>query len=253
MTETEKKEEPIFIVIHDTVPQSFEDYALNYAPKSWSKLFSYALPDLRHVDKCFKEKGITAFYPHISEVFKAYEYCALEKIKVVIFGQDPYHGLGQANGLAFSVKRNITIPPSLLNIYKELQREYGKEFKIPKHGDLTNWALQGVLLLNTTLTVTPGIPNSHCGYWMGFIHKTIEYILKTNQNCIFMLWGNEAQKLLPKLGELSIKLLASHPSSYSVSIQRTNIKPFNLCDHFVLANNYLVDLGKSPIDWRISD
>jgi len=244
---------PIFTIVNKRKPTSLVDYAVNYPPIYWKELFNYALADIQHVEYNFQRWNITKYYPPTEEVFNAYEKTPLMNTNVVIFGQDPYHGPGQANGLAFSVHRGIPIPPSLMNIYKELKREYGDEFVIPSHGDLTYWALQGVLLLNTTLTVSPGQPNSHAGFWMGFIDKTIEYILRTNPQCVFMLWGGEARKLLPKLGELSYKLISSHPSPLGVSKGSKDCKAFNQSDHFILANEFLQTIGKSPIDWRVPE
>ena len=170
---------------------------------------------------------------------------------MVIFGQDPYHGEGQANGLSFSVHRGVKIPPSLVNIYKELKRELKDNFEIPDHGDLTEWAEQGVLLLNTTLTVTPGQPDSHSGFWTGFIRKTIEIITKTNPQCVFLLWGVNARKLIPFLGELSHKLQASHPSPLGVHKKSKDISAFNECDHFIKTNEFLESIKKSEIYWQI--
>lgn len=182
-------------------------------------------------------------YPAKKNVFKVFDLCHLDDIKVVILGQDPYHQPKQANGLAFSVNENINHPRSLRNIFKEISRDCN--CKYPSSGDLTPWAKQGVFLLNTILTVTESIPSSHKNKgWETFTDSVIEYIDKKRANIVFMLWGNYAQSkenLLSKDKHLILK--SSHPSPFSARLS------FNGCGHFSKANSYLIKKGKTPINW----
>ncbi len=194
-------------------------------------------------DFLVKEKNKSkVIYPPSKKTFSSLNLSPLDTIKVVIIGQDPYHGEGQANGLAFAVEQGIDIPPSLRNIYKEIELDLGKVS--PNHGDLTFLAKQGVLLLNSVLTVEKGNPSSHSGKgWEKFTDKIIS-ILNTKDDLVFMLWGNYAQK---KGSIIDIKkhrvLRAPHPSPLSAN------RGFFGCKHFSKANEFLVLKGKSPIEW----
>jgi uracil-DNA glycosylase len=182
-------------------------------------------------------------YPPGKEIFKAFDHCDFDQVKVVIIGQDPYHGPGQANGLCFSVRNGVRMPPSLVNIFKEIQQDLGK--KIPASGDLERWADQGVLLLNATLTVRASSPGSHQNKgWETFTDAAIKKISDEKENVVFLLWGAYAQKK----GEIidrnkHLVLMSAHPSPFSAD------RGFFGCKHFSKANAYLKSKGLSEIDW----
>lgn len=186
-------------------------------------------------------------YPENSEIFNAFNHTPFEAVKIVILGQDPYHGSGQAHGLSFSVRKGIAIPPSLHNMYKELQSDI-PGFNYPPHGELTQWADHGVLLLNATLTVRAGQPGSHQKQgWEQFTGKAIEELSTQRTGLIFMLWGKFAQAKIPLIDtKKHFVLTAPHPSPFSAH------QGFFGCRHFSKANEILVREGKSPIDWQIS-
>ncbi len=182
-------------------------------------------------------------YPPGREIFKAFDACAFDEVKVVIIGQDPYHGTGQANGLCFSVNDNVRMPPSLVNIFKEIQTDLGKPF--PGSGNLERWARQGVLLLNATLTVRASSPGSHQNKgWEIFTDAVIKTISEAKQHVVFLLWGAYAQKK----GEVidrsrHLVLMSAHPSPFSAD------RGFFGCRHFSKANEYLKSKGLKEIDW----
>lgn len=190
-----------------------------------------------------------SIYPPQEQVFNAFLQTPFAQVKVVIMGQDPYHGKGQAHGLSFSVSRNITPPPSLKNIYKELQSDLG----IPPatHGCLIAWAKQGVLLLNATLTVREGQPKSHYGHgWERFTDAVVQRLCQRKDPLVFLLWGRSAhdkcqQFLNNPACSQHLVLTAPHPSPYSVHTG------FFGCRHFSKANEFLVAHGKAPIDWSL--
>lgn len=186
-------------------------------------------------------------YPLPSEYFAAFDHTPLDKVKVVILGQDPYHGPGQAHGLCFSVRPGVDIPPSLLNIFKELEKDVG--FQRPDHGCLTEWADQGVLLLNATLTVEASTAGSHQKRgWEEFTDAAIRYINENKKNVVFLLWGSYAQKKGEFIDQKKhLVLKAPHPSPLSAH------RGFLGCRHFSQANAYLVRHGLSPIDWTLSE
>jgi uracil-DNA glycosylase len=188
----------------------------------------------------------TPHYPPKKDVFKAFQFTPFEKIKAVILGQDPYHGEGQANGLAFSVNRDVRIPRSLTNIYKELNSDLGVE--IPKHGDLSKWALEGVLLMNSILTVEPHKPASHRNIgWEEYTDEIIQTINEKKKNIVFILWGNYAQKKGRYIDEEKHLVIKSpHPSPYSANRGFLGSKPFSRC------NDYLKKNGIEEIDWSIA-
>jgi uracil-DNA glycosylase len=187
-------------------------------------------------------------YPPGSFIFNAFNLTDIEKVKVVIIGQDPYHGPNQAHGLSFSVQKGIPAPPSLANIYKEIQNDLGIS-NSKTNGDLTYWAEQGVLLLNATLTVRAGQPNSHAGIgWQRFTDKVIQVLNEQCEHLVFMLWGNFAKEKGAHIdARKHLILKAAHPSPFSVE------KGFYGCKHFSKANEYLVSHGKLPIDWMIKE
>ncbi len=185
-------------------------------------------------------------YPPMNDLFNALHYTAYKDVKVVILGQDPYHGPHQAHGLCFSVMKGVKTPPSLVNIYKELARDL--KCSIPNHGYLVSWAKQGVLMLNTVLTVRAASANSHRNMgWEQFTDKIIELLNQRDEPIIFMLWGNPAQtkgKLIT--GKHHLILKSTHPSPLSAH------RGFLGCGHFSTANNFLISCGKEPIDWQIT-
>ena len=183
-------------------------------------------------------------YPDRNNIYNALKLTPPEKVKVVILGQDPYINEGQANGLSFSVQPGIAIPPSLRNIFREQRKDLG--IIQPNSGDLTKWAEQGVLLLNTTLTVRAGLSNSHQGKGWGIFTDNIIKYLGQKENIVFMLWGNNA-KAKRKLIDSSKNLIleAAHPSPLSAT------RGFFGCQHFSKANNYLIEHNLSPIDWQL--
>lgn len=197
--------------------------------------------------KCFliKERKRYTIYPKGSEIFHAFQLTPFEKVRVVIIGQDPYHGHNQANGLSFSVKSGVSRPPSLKNILKELVDDLGIE--ISKSGDLSKWAKQGVLLLNATLSVREQHPGSHQKKgWEEFTDRIIKEISKKKQGVVFLLWGRFAQK---KEAIINLKkhhvLKASHPSPFSA------YNGFFGCKHFSKTNGILIESNTIPINWKI--
>ncbi len=184
-------------------------------------------------------------YPPGNRIFAAFDSCPLDKLKVVIIGQDPYHGPRQANGLCFSVYDGIPHPPSLVNIFKEAVEDVGIPY--PSSGDLSRWANQGVLLLNATLTVRAGQAGSHQGKgWEVFTDAVIEYISRHKENIVFMLWGGYAKRKGTVIDESKHKVLRSgHPSPLSAN------KGYWFGNkHFSQANAYLSSIGKTPVDWQ---
>lgn len=183
-----------------------------------------------------------AIYPAAANIFNAFNLCPLDKVKVVIIGQDPYHEPGQAHGLCFSVLPPTPVPPSLQNIYKEIKDDLGRDSKT--NGDLTDWAKQGVLLLNATLTVQAHLAASHAGKgWEQFTDAVIK-VLSNRQNIVYMLWGSFAQKKAGFVNpDKNLILKSAHPSPLSA------YRGFFGNHHFSLANDYLEKHGMSPIDW----
>lgn len=184
-------------------------------------------------------------YPPRDKIFRALMLTPYDEVKVVIIGQDPYYQPGVANGLAFSVNRNQPIPQSLHNIYLELQADLGLDY--PPHGDLTQWAQQGVLLLNTVLTVSGGKPNSHRGFgWEVFTDRIIERLNDSPHRLIFLLWGAHAQEKAKIVdGTRHFILKAAHPSPRSAH------RGFFGCRHFSQTNRLLRQIGRMPINWQI--
>lgn len=185
-------------------------------------------------------------YPPAPDVFNAFRFTEFSDVKVVILGQDPYHGPNQAHGLAFSVQKGIAPPPSLLNIYKELVAEFN-DFQIPQHGYLASWAEQGVLLLNTVLTVEQGKAHSHSEIgWERFTDKVIEQLNAQRENLVFLLWGSHAQKKGRMIDRTRhCVLTAPHPSPLSA------YRGFFGCGHFEKTNAYLTAHQIAPIRWQL--
>ncbi len=186
-------------------------------------------------------KGKTVFPPK-AELFNAFKLTPFEQIKVVILGQDPYHGPNQAHGLSFSVKKPVRQPPSLQNIFKELEKDLG--IARPDHGDLTGWAKQGVLLLNASLSVEAHLPQSHAKFgWHEFTDHVIDCINEHPEPIVFMLWGASARKKAARLDSRHLILEAPHPSPLSAH------RGFLGCHHFSQANTFLERMGRGRIDW----
>lgn len=183
------------------------------------------------------------FFPPPSLVFNALNLCPLHETRVVIIGQDPYHNPGQAMGLSFSVPRGVRVPPSLRNIYEELESDI-PGFRAPDHGDLRGWASQGVLLLNDTLTVARNQPASHSKVgWKSFTTRILELVNERQSNVVFMLWGSHAREKAAMVSRARhLVLQAGHPSPFSAKL-------FMGCRHFSKANAYLKAHGRGEIDW----
>ncbi|HEV7780494.1 MAG TPA: uracil-DNA glycosylase [Chitinophagaceae bacterium] len=194
--------------------------------------------------KTEKSQG-KVIYPPGSQIFNAFNTTPFDKVKAVILGQDPYHGKGQAHGLCFSVPYGVAPPPSLVNIFKELESDTG--VPIPQHGNLTHWAEQGVFLLNASLTVRAGEPMSHAKIgWAEFTNTVIKKIADLKKNVVFILWGKFAQEKTVLIDQSKHLVLRSvHPSPLSVHAG------FYGCKHFSKTNEYLVSKGIDPIDWRL--
>lgn len=186
-----------------------------------------------------------AVYPANNLIFNAFFQTPFNEVKAVILGQDPYHGAGQAMGLSFAVNKGIKIPPSLQNIYKELKEEF-PDFVIPNHGDLSNWAKEGVLLLNASLTVLAGKANSHAKIgWQNFTDAAISALSQKRENLVFMLWGNFAKAKANLIDNSKhLILTAAHPSPLAGGA-------FFGCNHFKSCNEFLISKGEKPINWNL--
>ena len=194
-----------------------------------------------------EEYSKKVIYPPSEEIFQALHLTPLQDVKVLILGQDPYHNIGQAHGLCFSVRPDVEIPPSLVNIYKELESDLG--CYVPNHGFLEKWAKQGVLLLNTVLTVRAHEANSHQGRgWEQFTDAIIQAVNEQDRPIVYMLWGRPAQSKIPMLSNPKhLVLKAPHPSPLSA------YRGFFGCKHFSQANDFLTAHGQSAIDWQIEN
>ncbi len=189
------------------------------------------------------EYATRTIYPAMENIFNALNYTAYNDVKVVIIGQDPYHEPNQAQGLSFSVPENVDIPPSLVNIFKEIHDDL--DIDPIKSGDLTRWAKQGVLLLNTTLTVRAHQANSHRGHgWEEFTGQIINLLSKREKPIVFLLWGSNAQAFAPQIASHHLILKAPHPSPLS------SYRGFFGCKHFSKCNEFLIKNGETSIDWH---
>lgn len=216
---------------------------------SWKEVLNdeFSKPYFQQIVAFLKTEKIQGkiIYPPGSLIFNAFSTTSFDKVKVVLLGQDPYHGAGQAHGLCFSVLNGVALPPSLQNIYKELHDDIG--IPIPKTGNLTPWAEQGVFLLNASLTVRAGDPLSHSKIgWVTFTDAVIKTISSQKRNVVFLLWGKFAQDKQVLIDETKHHVLkAAHPSPLSVS------SGFFGCRHFSKTNNFLTKDGIEPIDWKL--
>jgi uracil-DNA glycosylase len=218
---------------------------MNINEPGWNSLLKkeFSKPYFKEINQSIKSSD-TIIYPPEQEIFKAFELCPLETTKVVILGQDPYHNPKEAMGLSFSVPKNIKVPPSLKNIFKEIHSDLG--ITPAPHGDLSSWAKQGVLLLNAILTVEHKRPASHRKLgWQAFTNTCITLLSEHKQNLVFMLWGNFAKEKKQFIsGDSHLILEASHPSPLARGA-------FFGSKHFSQANHYLEKCGTSPIDWSL--
>jgi uracil-DNA glycosylase len=243
MEQQQQDLEPIFEIL-PSVHNDMTFFELSKTiPSSWRPVFEEAKDEFVYLDKIIQ----TPVFPEKKNIFRAFELTPLDKVKVVLLGQDPYHqrkenGYPRAQGLSFSVSKTDEIPMSLKNIYQEIKNEY-PEYTPPNHGDLTRWARQGVLLLNSSLTVVPGKPGSHGVIWHGLLSKIFQAIGEVNRKCIYLLWGNFAKDMSEYIPETSVKLFTSHPSGFSVT------KGFFGCGHFKEVNRILKERGEEEIEW----
>ena len=212
----------------------------NYLVEEFEKPYFNELTEF--VKKEYKNEIV---YPPPRYIFRAFDLCPFEKVKVVILGQDPYHGKRQANGLAFAVDEREAVPPSLQNIFKEIESDFGKPL-VHASGDLSRWAKQGVLLLNATLTVRARFAGSHQGRgWELFTDAAVKALSEERAHLVFMLWGNYAKAKGAHIDrDKHLVLEAPHPSPFSAA------SGFFGCKHFSKANDYLIAHGETPIDWR---
>lgn len=205
-------------------------------------------PYFQHILQTVREERMAGktIYPPASDVFNAFKATEFDQVKVVILGQDPYHGANQAHGLSFSVRKGVAVPPSLVNIYKELAADIA-DFRIPEHGNLEQWATQGVLLLNTVLTVQAGLAHSHAQLgWETFTDHVIDVLNRHREHIVFLLWGSHARKKGEMIDRNKHKVLtAPHPSPLSAH------RGFLGCKHFSQTNSYLIQQGLTPINWQI--
>ena len=223
-------------------------YDLNMKFNSWREFVEseaekpYFRKLMRKVDA---EREKAEVFPSREDMFSCFRACPLEKTRVVIVGQDPYHGAGQAHGMSFSVKKGVKNPPSLQNIFKELHVDLGCE--IPSHGFLENWAKQGVLLMNTSWSVEKGKPASHANFgWMEFSENILEMLNDFDEPLVFVLWGAHAQKVGAKItNPKHLKIETAHPSPFSANRGFFGSKPFSKTNDFLRKNN------RGEIDWRI--
>ena len=223
---------------------------MTVATKTWKTVLGdekhkpYFREIMTYIDQR-RSEGVT-IYPDKSDIFNAFKYTPFDSVKVVIIGQDPYHGPGQAHGLCFSVKPNIPIPPSLQNIFKELHADL--DITPPACGCLTKWAEQGVLLLNATLTVEQGKPQSHANIgWKQFTDHVIHVLNEEKDGLVFLLWGAYAQSKANMIDPIRHCILQStHPSPLSAN------RGFLGCRHFSKANAMLQKLGKTPVNWNLN-
>ena len=192
-----------------------------------------------------EEYSSKVIYPSMYDIFNAFRYTPYSDVKVVLLGQDPYHGAGQAHGLCFSVKDGVAPPPSLVNIFKELNHDVG--CTVPQSGCLTKWAERGVMLLHSVLTVREGAAGSHRGKgWETFTDSVISRLNDRKVPIVFMLWGNYAKSKIPLItSDRHLVLTAAHPSPLSASYG------FFGCRHFSKANDFLVSNGMTPVDWQL--
>ena len=214
--------------------------------ESWKQVLrdEFAQPYFTQLSSFVRDEyGHAVIYPPPKLIFNAFDQCPFDAVRVVVLGQDPYHGKGQAHGLCFSVPEGVRMPPSLMNVFKEIRDDVGTP--VPDSGDLGRWARQGVLLLNTSLTVRAGLPGSHQGKgWETFTDAVIKTLSEQREHVVFMLWGNFARSKRERIDTRNhLVLEAAHPSPYSAA------SGFFGCKHFSQANAYLEAHGCAPVVW----
>lgn len=213
----------------------------------WDEVLSdlFQSENYKKIREFLKEEYSTyTIYPPMYDIFNAFKMTPYKSIKAVILGQDPYHNEGQAHGLCFSVQKGVELPPSLVNIYKELKSDLGIEPS--KSGCLTKWAENGVFLLNSTLTVRAGQANSHSGCgWQQFTDEVIKILAAREKPMVFLLWGGNARSKKKLISGNHLVLECAHPSPLSA------YNGFFGCKHFSKANQFLIDHGETPIDWHV--
>lgn len=214
-------------------------------PKGWEEFWKDNAAIIKTISKKVAESAkTTTVYPPLEDIFTAFKYCQPQDIKAVIVGQDCYHGKGQAHGLSFSVRPGVTVPPSLVNIYKELESD-GFTIKNKKCGDLSHWAKQGVFMINTALTVEESKAGSHLKLWKPFTDQVIKYINYNCQGLVFILWGAHAKNCGKIVNGSHRKVEAAHPSPVNTAGGFFGSCPFSQ------TNEHLEDIGKEPIDWNL--
>jgi len=254
MEPTPNADQPkLFIRVVPPIDQSMTLYQMvsKWKPKSWESVFDEAVDDLEELSTILEEQEKTygIWFPLKKDLFRAFELTPLNEVKVCLVGQDVYPSIGadgeaRATGCSFSVRRTDEIPGSLRNIFTEIKNEY-PDWKYPFHGCLDNWARQGILLLNKCLTIKPNEPMSHGEIWDGFLTHVFKAIERTKPNCIYVLWGKEAQKVKKYLNNKAVILEAAHPSNRSAN------RGFYGCGHFKKINELLVSFGETPINWNL--
>ena len=238
---------PMYSVKED---DSLEAILFKYAAICWHNAFIDSLDCIRRIDKKISNTA-GRVVPNREDIFQCFN-CNINDVKVVIIGQDPYYNVIEGNpvavGYSFSTRRGNNVPASLRNIYTEINKDY-PEFEIPHHGDLTNWVKEGVLLLNSSLTTLQGYPNSHAGLWDEFIYQVLRLLSSRHKHIIFLLWGNNSQKLVKSIlsANRHYFLESSHPSPMSYKYKWNS---FEGCEHFKQTNELLLKIGKSPINWN---
>lgn len=242
------------ITLCDAIPNNFYEIARDCPPSGWEDVFERTLPSIKHAqlmtDNFAAESGRRTL-PRYQQVFNCFERLPPHRVRVVIVGQDPYPTPGIANGMSFSTMPGVKPPPSLRNIFSELARCYSS-YRMPEDGDLTKWADQGVLLLNTSLTVPSGMPDGYKALWKSFILEIFNYIALYNPECIVVLWGRAAETAVASTIPRSMKkLISGHPSPINTS----STNPFKGCGHFPMINRLLretfgeTEMG-AAIDWQ---
>jgi len=228
------------------------EIVIRYKPKGWEKVFDDAKYELADISRVLEndEKVNGYYFPFKRDIFKAFELTPLEKVRWVLIGQDPYAGISndgnpQAVGLSFSVNRGVTIPPSLRNIFKEINDSIS-DFKLPNHGDLTKWALQGCLLLNMSLSVRPKTSKSHDKIWLSFNYRVLQALADYYPKCIYLLLGKDAQEVEHIIHSRGRIFKAAHPSPLSA-----NRGGFFGCQHFATISELLDNDSRGTFDWNL--
>ena len=250
-----KNLETLNSIVQDDDNWTIKKISQECIPNGWEEVFKEASDVLQCISDNIFDKSRNTFFPLKRDIFRALRETPLNKVRVVLFGQDPFHnvssndGLPAAMGLSFSTRRGENIQPSTRNMYNEIKRVI-PDFIIPDHGDLTGWARQGILLLNISLTVEPGQPNSHGKFkiWLPFIQILLKAIAKIRPQCIYLLFGKDALSINTMINQNAKKIICSHPSPFSFNRGEF---PFNQSGFAALIDKYLIEQGDKPIYWNI--